>query len=632
MQSSSAVLFRLRHWLLAASCASLAPAATAAVDVVPAPQPLPPAIVAPPVAAPAVAPTAAADSTAQFNRLFPRYAGLENKIGFWKDVFIGYSQLQTVVHSTEYPHKILRVLDFRGDATTMSPIQLDNHRRKAEQDARAAMDTLLKSVHAKRAAPQTMTAEERRIYDLFSDVRSDNRFQVARETVRTQRGIKERTETALQTSERYLPYMEQIFASYGLPKQLTRLPIVESSFNVEAYSRSHAAGVWQFIPTSAKIYMRLDEVVDDRRDPWTSTDAAARHLRDDYALLQDWPLAVTAYNHGRYGISRGLKSVNGTSLMDLIERSTHSRWGFAGKNYYAEFLAAVEIEREWRARHDRPAGLDPIDFEVVETKHYLPYSTLRRLSGGDDALFRKLNPAYRPEVIDGKLYVPPGHLIRVPAGTARSFEVSYATLGSHERFDRQRVYHLLHKVGKGETLGAIARQYRTSVNEIQKANSLKGSVIRIGQVLKVPPREESRPGPISVAVGESKPSLTRAQVVAARSESDGSTHTVGKGDTLSSIARRYNVSQDSLRRVNNLNSSMIRAGQTLRIPGRGTGTATASTPRAPAYRQHRVASGQTLSSIARRYDVSIADLRDANGMGASNLIKVGQTLRVPAGD
>jgi membrane-bound lytic murein transglycosylase D len=615
-----AVIPALRRYTLALACAALSTVAAANPDSA-----VPPLVAAPPIEAPqTVAMPPVPTPHPASDALFPRYVQLEPKVQFWKQVFGSYSQLQTVVHSSELPWKVLRVVDHRRQAATMSEFQFDNYRRKADKDAREDMERLIAAVHAKRNTPQSMNAEERRIFELLKDQRGDDRFARLRGTIRTQRGIKERTEQALQLSERYLPYMEQIFAGYGLPKQLTRLPIVESSFNVEAYSRSHAAGVWQFIPTSAKIYMRLDEVVDDRRDPWTSTDAAARHLRDDYALLQDWPLAVTAYNHGRYGISRGLKSINGKTLVDLIERSNHPRWGFAGKNYYAEFLAAVELEREWRTRADRPAGLDPIAFEVVETRHYVPYETLKRLAGGDDALFRKLNPAYRPEVIDGKLYVPPGHLIRVPAGAARNFEVAYARLGSNERFDRQRVFFLLHKVNKGETLGRIAQQYRTSVAQLQKANNLNGHMIRIGQVLKVPPREESRPGPISVAVGESKPTLTRAQTVAARSEAEGAVHIVGKGDTLSSIARRYNVSQDSLRRANQLNSALIRVGQRLDIPQSG------ARPASRGYRQHQVASGQTLSSIARRYDVSINDLRDANGLGSSNLIKVGQTLRVPA--
>ncbi|MFP5307193.1 MAG: LysM peptidoglycan-binding domain-containing protein [Gammaproteobacteria bacterium] len=556
---------------------------------------------------------------------FPRYARLMPAVEFWSRVFDEYSELQSAVHSTVYPHKVLRLLDFRGQAMRMTEVQLDKHRRGAEQDARDEMEALIRSVHAKRATPQKMSAEERRIFDLFADVRSDKRFKAMLGTIRTQRGLKERTQEALRVSDRYLPYMEKIFEGYGLPTELTRLPIVESSFNLDAYSRSGAAGVWQFIPSSARIYMRLNEIVDDRRDPWTSTDGAARHLRDDYAMLGDWPLAITAYNHGRNGIARGLRATGGKTLVDLIERYDSPRFGFAGKNYSAEFLAALDVERRWREQEKRPAGLDPLEFEVVETRHYVPYDTLRRLCGADDAVFRRLNPAYRPEVIDGRLYVPPGHLIRVPAGSARGFQVAYARLGDHERFERQRVYYLLHKVGKGETLGGIAREYRVSLADVRKANGIgSSSLIRIGQVLKIPPHEEARPGPISVAVGESKPSLTRAQRAAARSESDGSTHVVGRGDTLIDIARRYGVSVDALKQANGLSSSMIRVGQRLSVPAGGS--------RVASYRDHRVRRGQTLSSIARSYDVSIADLRDANGMGSSSLIKVGQTLRVPAQD
>ncbi len=563
---------------------------------------------------------------AKLDQLFPRYEILHPNIAFWTRVFGEYSELQSVVHSKAYPHKVLRVLDFRGASMQMSEAALENHRRQVEQQAREAAEALIRSIHAKRHAPQTMTAEERRIYELFADVRDRDPFKTLQGTIRIQRGLKERTENALRVSDAYLPHMEKVFADYGLPTALTRLPIVESSFNLNAYSRSGAAGVWQFIPSSARIYMRLNEIVDDRRDPWTSTDAAARHLRDDYALLGDWPLAITAYNHGRNGIARGLAATGGKTLVDLIERYDSPRFGFAGKNYYAEFLAALDVERAWRARRDATERTRAIEFEVVETKHYVPYETLRRLCGASDEEFRRLNPAYRPEVIDGKLYVPPGHLIRVPAGSARSFEVGYARLGTHERFDSQRVYYLLHKVGKGETLGGIARRYRIGIDRIRAANGLRSSTIRVGQVLKIPPREEPRPGPISVAVGESKPMLTREQLTAARA-ADGTTHTVGRGDTLGAIARRYRVSEADLKRINQLDSSMIRIGQVLKIPDRAGSPAPSS-----GWRNHRVSAGQTLASIARHYDVSIAELRRANGLGESSLIKVGQTLRIPVRD
>ncbi|HEY1078058.1 MAG TPA: LysM peptidoglycan-binding domain-containing protein, partial [Fontimonas sp.] len=550
-------------------------------------------------------------------------------VSFWKKVFGEYSTLQTVIHSTEYPHKVLRVLDFRSEAASMSEVALYNYRKRAESEARGAMEKLIRGIEARRSNPDSMSAEERRVFTMFADV-SGNPFPRIRDTLRTQRGLRERTEEALRVSDSYLPYMEQIFSGYGLPNPLTRLPLVESSFNLAAYSKSGAAGIWQFIPSSAKIYMRLNEVVDDRRDPWTSTDAAARHLRDDYAMLQDWPLALTAYNHGRNGIKRGLAATGGKTIVDLINHYDNPRFGFAGKNYYAEFLAAIDVERDWRNRKDTPAGHSPLNFEVVETKHYVPYDTLRRLCGASDAAFQRLNPAYRPEVINGKLFVPPGHLIRVPAGAARSFEVAYSKLGANERFEKQRVFYLLHKVRKGDTLGRIAKEYRVPLAAVRSANDMKkSSNLRIGQVLKIPPHEESRPGPISVAVGESKPSQTLEQRVEERRESGQKSYTVRSGDTISSIARRFGVSQEALKLANDLRSAAIRVGQNLTIPS-GADVVAVEARTQPSYRRHKVSSGQTLISIARRYNVSVNDLRSANNMGKSSAIKVGQTLKVPS--
>ncbi len=208
----------------------------------------------------------------------------------------------------------------------------------------------------------------------------------------------------------------------------------------------------------------------------------------------------------------------------------------------------------------------------------MPYETLRKLCGADDELFKKLNPAYRPEVMDGKLYVPPGHLIRVPAGAAKSFEVAYSKLGGNQRFDTQKVYYLLHKVKKGESLGKIAQHYKTSLRSIQASNGIKNtSMLRIGQVLRIPPHEEGRPGPITVAVGESKPGLTRTETRAA------------------AVAH-----------------------------------AKSAKPPKSSFRTHKVQSGQTLSSIARRYSVSVAQLREVNQLGSSSHIKPGQKLKVPA--
>lgn len=533
------------------------------------------AVIAPGAAAATADAAAPTRVSALDPRQFPRYESLQPKVAFWTRVFSQYSENQSAIHTIQYPDKVFEVLDFRDDALRLDKFALARLKSEEETRAKAHWNRVLEEVDALRETPERLDEEQRRVWQLYADVPDERRFRDAVGTLRAQRGLKERTALALETSGKYLPAMEGIFDGYRLPIQLTRLPLVESSFNVDAYSKVGAAGLWQFMPSSAKIYMRLDEVVDDRRDPWTSTDAAARHLRDDYDALGSWPLAITAYNHGRGGIARGLRETGGSTLPDLIARYNAKSFGFASQNFYAEFLAAADVEREWKRHFGEIQRNEPLRFDTVETQHYVPYETLRRLCDADDEVFRRLNPAYRPEVIEGKLYVPPGHLIRVPAGHASAFSVGYARLGSSERFDAQRSYFLLHKVGKGDSIGKLARQYGVSAAAIRSANGLKKDTIRAGQVIKIPPHQEARPGPVVVAVGESKPMLTRAQTAAVEAERVAAAapakarlrlHRVRSGQTLSSIAKRYSISVTALRAANDLEGNHLSVGQKLRIP------------------------------------------------------------------
>ncbi len=484
----------------------------------------------------ALAPAAHAESA------FPRYPALEPVVAFWTDIFGRYSTQDSVIHPADYPQVVLEVLHFPEDISNAM-------RRDREEAAKRQMKVALMRVHHHRKQPAALSAADRALFARFQGITGDQRFLRAAESLRAQRGIKERTGKALEIAGQYLPHMETTFERYALPLKLTRLPLLESSFNVEAYSKVGAAGLWQFMPSSARIYMRLDEVIDDRRDPWTSTDGAARHLRDDYAMLGSWPLALTAYNHGRNGVARGLAAVNGHDLMDLIDRYQHPRFGFASRNFYAEFLAVADIEADRSRFFPQLAVQTPLDFDEVSVEHFVPFSTLAKLVGTDEAGLRRLNPGYSDAVQRGQLWVPKGHTLRVPAGQAATFRQRYVSLPSHQRADRQKTYFRYHTVRSGEALGPIAKRYGVTVQAIARTNRIANvSRIRVGQKLKIPPADGQAPA------GLRKVNLK--------------VHTVQSGQTLSGIARRYGVSVTALSRHNALDDRhLIRPGQKLRIPG-----------------------------------------------------------------
>ena len=544
----------------------------------PRPVPVPPAVAAapkPPVVAampvPRITPVPVPEVLAAGDDpYFPHLAILKPEVSFWTKVLSEWSENESVVHSMDDVRKIYTVLDFRQQAETMNPVALWVLRHREEEQAKEEIDNLLKRVDALQATPEKMTSEERRVYDMYADSRDPHRFHDAIGSFRVQHGLRERTSHALVVSGRYMPQMEQIFSSYGLPTRLTRLPLVESSFNLDAYSKAGAAGIWQFIPSSARIYMRLDEIADDRRDPWISTDAAARHLKDDYNALQNWPLAITAYNYGRGGLLGALDKIGGRTLDDLLVRFDSDRFGFASRNYYAEFVAANDVERDWRTHFGDIQREAPTSFETVETKDYVPYATLRRMSGISAEEFHTLNPAYNDEVVDGRLYVPPGQIIRVPAGSGEHFRLAYASLDASERFDQQRSYYAMHKIERGDSIARLAHRFGVAVSAILAANDLgKSPHLRAGETIRIPPHDSKPITLLAEATAEPAPHAikTRLRPVAVEKHQNVRIYHVQSGQTLSAIAHRFKVSVDHLREVNGLSeASPLHVGSALKVP------------------------------------------------------------------
>jgi membrane-bound lytic murein transglycosylase D len=238
--------------------------------------------------------------------------------------------------------------------------------------------------------------------------------------LRSQRGVKEHFAEGLRISGRYIAEMKKIFRAEGVPEELTYLPLVESSFNIRARSSAGAVGMWQFMPDTGKKFLRIDALVDERRDPFTSTRAAARLLKQNYRLFGSWPLAITAYNHGTEGIFRGMKAVESDDLVELIKRYQSPTFGFASKNFYAEFLAVVDIASRQEVYFPFLRAHRPVALREVEIKRQTPlHAVLKPAAIAHDDFF-EWNPALERDL----KALPVGYRIKLPPQKVGAFTLA----------------------------------------------------------------------------------------------------------------------------------------------------------------------------------------------------------------
>ena len=407
------------------------------------------------------------------------------------------------MHDTEDLDKIYSVLDFRSSADgELGPIALDQLIRDETDAEVARIRATLRRLDDAGSAPSGLTADEQRIFDLYKGDRSPGKFRDAIEHLRTQRGLREKFADGIRIAHRYFPEMERIFREEGLPVELTRLPLVESCFNVEAYSKVGAAGIWQFMPSTGRLYaMDVNNLVDERRDPIASTRAAARFLRHNYDALGEWSLALTAYNHGPAGVARAVDETGTTDIGVIVQRYRGRAFGFASRNFYAEFLAALDVEKYHHA-YFGPLDVDTADAtRVVPLDHSIGIEVAARLAGTDRGTLATMNPALMDPVVDGRRSIPSGYALRMPAEGTSGFGERLAELAAEQRVVRvstpsapsrraSRSVATAHRVGKGDTLSEIAQRYRVSVASLRSANGMKGkkASLRRGQVLKIPRR------------------------------------------------------------------------------------------------------------------------------------------------
>jgi membrane-bound lytic murein transglycosylase D len=341
-------------------------------------------------------------SNGQPDSIFPVPENLKDNVRFWVLIYTEISTNEGLIHDREYPLVIYRRVNTRS---------LDG--RKLDRFLEIPKYELKIAIRNVRTAPRSQWGKlEREIYESFKNLPA-GALDSAEDRIRFQQGQKENFIEGLERSGAYIDSIKSIFSQYGLPEKLAFLPHVESSFNPEAFSKAGAAGIWQFMPQTAKGFLKVNRIYDERRDPILSTFAAARLLSKNYRILRSWPLTITSYNYGINGILRAVESCGTKDLGVIIEKHESPIFRFASKNFYSCFLAASEVAQNYEKYFSIINFDQPVSIREVTLLSQMTVSDICQSLGISEKYFLKLNPSIRPKALKARHRIPVGATIRI---------------------------------------------------------------------------------------------------------------------------------------------------------------------------------------------------------------------------
>jgi membrane-bound lytic murein transglycosylase D len=410
----------------------------------------------------------------------PRPPQLERDVQFWIRVYTQIDTNSGFLHDQYNLGVVYDTLHFPSDTPPAE-------REKLVEAARDRYGAALKRIADADTNAAPLAADDQHIKDLWGTEGTPEHLRAAVDDIRFQLGQSDRFRAGLIRSGAWEVHIAETLANLGLPAELAVLPHVESSFNPAAYSKVGAAGLWQFMRSTGRRYLRIDGAVDNRLDPFRSTEAAAQLLAYNYRVLGTWPLALTAYNHGTAGVRHAKESL-GTDDIVTIVRNYHGRtFGFASRNFYVSFLAALDIDRD-PTKYFGPLQREPeARFQEVQLPAYVTVTALERTLKIDGAKLRALNPALLESVWEGRQRLPRDYRLRLPMDSQHwTSELLAQRLGSHELFAGQRAPPR-YRVQRGDTLAQIADRFGVSIHALAQLNRLRTSArVRPGRVLTLP--------------------------------------------------------------------------------------------------------------------------------------------------
>ncbi len=482
-----------------------------------------------------------------------------------------------------------------------------------------------------------LTPREQRIKALWGPKATPARLLEAANDIRFQLGQSNRFRAGLVRSGAWQHAIAQVLTRDGLPAGLAALPLVESSYDPRAYSKDGAAGLWQFMPATAERFLTIDRAVDDRLDPFRATEAAAQLLAYNYRILGTWPLAITAYNHGLAGVMRAVAAVGTKNIVTIVRRYHTPMFGFASRNFYVCFLAALEVERHARRYFGVIHMLPEEHFREVPMPAYVAIGPLEHVLGVAPAKLRELNPALRPLVWDGALDVPKGYRLRLPTtGPMWTAALLERRLGSGELFASQPVPPS-YRVRWGDTLSGIAARYGVGLDYLARYNGIQPDAwLRVGERIRLPHASTPRaaPGRFVAAVARTGGSIARLHDTVAY---DSPRQAIpGYTGDLSSAGSDRAAPQQAVRRPSGdsedaqpVSGAQAKAiSSTLAPVGGAPQSANPTDYTVAPNGTIRVAAAESLSYYAQWLEVSAWDLRRINHLGRHQPVRIGQRVRL----
>ena len=404
---------------------------------------------------------------------FPRPAELEPAIEFWVRVYTEVDTRSGFLHDSENLAIIYAELD-------LNKSDIDVQRQKIK-------DALLVLASGKRT---DLTTNQENVLNLWPDEVSNQTLEKAASNVRWQLGQSNAFLEGLQRSGAYRSHIDRILQNRNLPPELALLPHVESSFNPEAYSHANAAGMWQFTRLTGQRFMRIDHFIDERMDPYIAAEAAMSLLEYNYRVLGTWPLALTAYNHGVGGMSRAVRENSTTAIETIVTNYKGRAFGFAGRNFYAQFLAVNEVERN--AALYFPVILLAVspDFTEVRLDSFIGARDFATSVGTTVNQLRNDNPSLRDAVWQGVKRIPRGFRLKLRANKFPNAGDLLTKIDNGYKYSDQLPDNY-YEVKSGDNLNIIADKLNTTVSRLTSLNQLRNKDrIQVGQRL-LSPQEES---------------------------------------------------------------------------------------------------------------------------------------------